>query len=721
MKKKKIDIDIIDEASKVERQYNTAMFKLTKSMVAIGYPLAEADYFVKLYTELRDKKLLESKYFSIKQEGKKVNIKNFGEFYKYPQFFYDVVSMFLNSYEFMEDYVITIDYNSNPVIEERVVEVVDDEEKVKPEQKGKEFKTFLDEYKVGEDENYVTYVLPNKAVANESIGFYRQVYSDQRYSEKYGISNRLMTKEYQSKFFFGWCITQKNSYFDSQKNLVTDWWLLTVTKHNPLDMLCDWLVDPKILDRLRGKWEEGNTEADREAAEETLRKEFFRADYATSMKYLNKMTELYLALSAGRHPSAPDRPSAVDHSVTTLYHPFSNNPGSGQKASLLSPELSYGYETLELPNFKSNKILVSGNELVSVNSEAKDVEIPEGVQVIKSGAFENSKIRSVALPFSLIAIEPGAFVNCPELNIISCTNNLRFISKRAFVGSTARPVVGVLFPADDDGGAYFAVRPKNLNIYPDTLSWDNYKSVERQYRVKLVDNTKLEVTDEDGNLILENVGDGPRVVSPFLYEEFRNFYIEHDKVIPIEYKYNPQDDYSVREDKIVIPEGVRSFYRSKFDEKLYLNVGELVFPSTMRDISGLNLHKSAMIGTINMFKSNVTTIPSRIFLGITKVEKIILPKALTVIQSMAFPMTLGTLVLPTDHLKSVDFAAFAGLLILREIVVDSKDRLKKVLGDQLDQLLTVTQDPEDREVINRKNQNLVKYIFNSSMPKLVEG
>lgn len=719
MKKKKIDIDIIDEASKVERQYKTAMFKLTKSMVAIGYPLAEADYFVKLYTELRDKKLLESKYFSIKQDGKKVNIKNFGEFYKYPQFFYDVVSMFLNSYEFMEDYVITIDSNSNPVIEERVVEAVDDEEKVKPDQKGKEFKTFLDEYKVGEDENYVTYVLPNKAVANESIDFYRRVYRDQRYSEKYGISNRLMTKENPSKFFFSWCITQKNSYFDNQKNLVTDWWLLTVTKHNPLDMLCDWLVEPQILDRLRGKWEEGDTQEDREAAEATLDKKFFNANYANSIVYLNKMTELYLALSAGRHPSAPDRPSANGHDVDRLYHPFSNSPGSGQNISLLAPELSYGYETLELPNFKSNKILVSGNELVSVNSEATDIEIPEGIQVIKSGAFENSKIRSVALPFSLIAIEPEAFFNCPEINIISCTNNLRFISKRAFVGSTARPVVGVLFPADDDGGEYFAVRPKNLKIYPDVLSWDNYKDVEKQYRVKLVDNTKLEVTDEDGNPILENVGDAPRVVSPFLYEEFRNFYIEHDKVIPIE--YNPQDDYSVREDKVVIPEGVRSFYRSKLDEKLYLNVGELVFPSTMRDISGLNLHKSAKIGTINMFKSNVTTIPSRIFVGITKVEKIILPKALTVIQSMAFPMTLGTLVLPTDHLKSVDFATFAGLLILREIVVDSKARLKKVLSDQLDQLLAVTQDPEDRELINRKNSSLVKYIFNSSMPKLVEG
>ena len=78
-----------------------------------------------------------------------------------------------------------------------------------------------------------------------------------------------------------------------------------------------------------------------------------------------------------------------------------------------------------------------GTELIKYNGGASFVSVPDGVRVIRGGAFAgNRNVVTVYLPDSVVEIEGGAFENCANLQnvITSGMSKLSVIGSNAFAG-----------------------------------------------------------------------------------------------------------------------------------------------------------------------------------------------------------------------------------------------------------------------------------------------
>lgn len=70
-----------------------------------------------------------------------------------------------------------------------------------------------------------------------------------------------------------------------------------------------------------------------------------------------------------------------------------------------------------------------------------DIDIPEGVTVIGTRAFEDSKLMRIKLPESLQLIESKAFANCKDLKGITLPNSLEEIYDDSFEGCPNAPQI----------------------------------------------------------------------------------------------------------------------------------------------------------------------------------------------------------------------------------------------------------------------------------------
>lgn len=78
-----------------------------------------------------------------------------------------------------------------------------------------------------------------------------------------------------------------------------------------------------------------------------------------------------------------------------------------------------------------------------VNSNG-EVVIPEGVQVIKKGAFqENNKIKKIIMPNSIIGIEARAFADCPNLQEVKLSDNLQVLGMNSFRNCTQLKAINI--------------------------------------------------------------------------------------------------------------------------------------------------------------------------------------------------------------------------------------------------------------------------------------
>ena len=86
---------------------------------------------------------------------------------------------------------------------------------------------------------------------------------------------------------------------------------------------------------------------------------------------------------------------------------------------------------------EASEFTVSGNELVKYNGSSSFVSVPDGVRVIRYGAFSgNRSVTSVYLPNSVEEISGGAFENCVKLKsvVIGGGSKLSVIGSYAFNG-----------------------------------------------------------------------------------------------------------------------------------------------------------------------------------------------------------------------------------------------------------------------------------------------
>lgn len=103
-------------------------------------------------------------------------------------------------------------------------------------------------------------------------------------------------------------------------------------------------------------------------------------------------------------------------------------------------------ETLYIPAFVEENVPVSvvGEYAFYANTQIKHVIVPEGVEQIDTGAFQESSLQSIVLPDSLTSIEYDSFFSCANLKSICFPENLEFIGETAFAECTS--LSSLVFP-----------------------------------------------------------------------------------------------------------------------------------------------------------------------------------------------------------------------------------------------------------------------------------
>ena len=93
-------------------------------------------------------------------------------------------------------------------------------------------------------------------------------------------------------------------------------------------------------------------------------------------------------------------------------------------------KIIFGTVTIQQPDFN-----VIGGRLIGYNGVQTEVEIPDSVTVIGTGAFLNcSGIKKVTIPESVYMIESGAFCGCSSLTEIIIPDSVRELGNQIFYG-----------------------------------------------------------------------------------------------------------------------------------------------------------------------------------------------------------------------------------------------------------------------------------------------
>lgn len=110
------------------------------------------------------------------------------------------------------------------------------------------------------------------------------------------------------------------------------------------------------------------------------------------------------------------------YNIQYLAHSVGNN-GVIENFSVTSPH----YRTVDGIIYTANmRTVIAGNMMLD------DVVIPEGVEELIDGAFEDTSIKSVKMPDSLKVLGSDAFLHCLELNSVDFGNGITIIEDGAF-------------------------------------------------------------------------------------------------------------------------------------------------------------------------------------------------------------------------------------------------------------------------------------------------
>lgn len=110
------------------------------------------------------------------------------------------------------------------------------------------------------------------------------------------------------------------------------------------------------------------------------------------------------------------------YNIQYLAHSVGNN-GVIENFSVTSPH----YRTVDGIIYTANmRTVIAGNMMLD------DVVIPEGVEELIDGAFEDTSIKSVKMPDSLKVLGSDAFLHCLELHSVDFGNGITIIEEGAF-------------------------------------------------------------------------------------------------------------------------------------------------------------------------------------------------------------------------------------------------------------------------------------------------
>ena len=80
----------------------------------------------------------------------------------------------------------------------------------------------------------------------------------------------------------------------------------------------------------------------------------------------------------------------------------------------------------------ASDFIIENGVLTKYLGKDKDVNIPDGVTVIGTGAFRRKGVTQVTMPDTVTEIGWDAFSSCTSLEDVTCTRNLNTISPIGF-------------------------------------------------------------------------------------------------------------------------------------------------------------------------------------------------------------------------------------------------------------------------------------------------
>lgn len=309
----------------------------------------------------------------------------------------------------------------------------------------------------------------------------------------------------------------------------------------------------------------------------------------------------------------------------------------------IAENMFYGYNGTMDITFPSTLVKIGDYAFNGVKGLKGDIVIPEGVEEIGAGAFQNCvNIESVTLPSTLRIIGKQAFSGCTNLKSINLVEGLTEMGNRAFesTGLTSITIPSTLKLLDYwmfDKCASLETVEFAVNSQLESVSYyvfrdcPSLKEVVFPEGVKCLDsafggdNSSLKYVHIPGTLIVD-------------YDNFDNSFLRGNEYV----------------EKVTVGEGLTDIvgYNSS-DKKTYgflqgcTNLKEVVLPSTLTCLS-LNSFKGCTNLTavyyngtekeegVAKLPAGVTTIESSAFYGCEGITKIVLPVGVTEIGTSAF-------------------------------------------------------------------------------------
>lgn len=633
MAKKKVTTEALSKA------YKEILDKLADKLVKeLKLNLSEAKYLVYFYGAIKDANLFKSNYFSnFKYKGTLIDFSNVQMFLRDIETFYDVVMYVLHSEDLFNFFNLTKDSETGEFKLTKKV-IADDSEK---EEKKIEnvFITPFDKYKIAEDENWVTFHMPNYNVASRFKYFFENTWLELD-PEEYKIISNSKNKNF---FMARHCILSGSSAFSGQKNNDKDLWFITFTKHKPTKYLMDQYT--KYYYKNNGELIEFSDFND------------FKEKVGNTImdKLRNQLGEVYLKTN---NPSATHYNKGI--------HDY-NNRGSGKAYSEFHVSKTYSYNAIidgkALPEFD-----IQGTTLVSYNGSRSYVSVPLGIKTIGVNAFNNVEtLTEVLLPPSVQYIEEGAFSNCKKLKIVRTSNNLVAIHPYAFK-ETPKVYLGVFYKV---GSAYEVKKPKMLKVFPE---W----SLRMPELPESDEPAKEEVQTENSNKTTKIINDKFEIEKPF-YTQDSTIKVYNGNIILTANTKIP--------DVWVIPEGVRGInvsYLHPEDEKLLKEERkEVHLPSTFEFTTNVPAPDIFGFRTVLMSKCNQTVLPGYTILFGSPMKYVELPRVLQSIENNAFAncLSLTELHIPVG-VTLIGKYAFRNAAYLDVLHTQDKAKLLKALGSQ---------------------------------------
>jgi len=642
---KKIDrrkLSRLDEVVQLTKRDKESIDVIKQKLIdSVGLTEDEASYYVGFYAALKKLGLLESNRlknydtlnYSFKDNKIPASIRNTFKspqsYVNKPKLFYEILLTLLNNNKLLNEFEIAIKEDEEDSIELVPSNEVENKKVINDALLSS---TKWDHLKVGEDENWITFLLDKWADTasggSEIKTFYMTSWKDaddpliEEFKKARGAEN------VESYFTTNWCNLAGQYAFTNQRHSSSNKWLVTFSKHNPAKIVLD------NIKRIHPKGENATFS------------DLVSMDPLDRQKIRDQLGEIYLL--------SPDAPESDGHG-NIGFHSFSNRPYHGVKHTKLITPPTYAYTALEI-NSGAEEFKKDGVSLERYNGNEEFVVLPQGIRIIESEAFKDkTKLRELVLPYTLQYIDENAFINCPNLTIIRAYNGLRHIHMDAFenAGLKGKIKFGVFI----DGNEYIVKKPKALEMFPEDVFDVPSKPLTERLRTRR-----------------ENFEEDEFIRRPLDYRD-ENIYVFNSRLKFLK-DANVGSDFD-------IPEGITALI-GEFPN----NIVSLRLPSSFTELKQGQFEETKL-RNVYLKDTNIKLLPMNCF-RMSAVRSVELPAKLEILAegSLASCRALSSLIIPAK-VRIIDKKAFTGSGFLETLYTKDVEKLNKVLDDNVKKYIDI--------------------------------